>query len=99
MLGFKLTNKQPSYILKYVDVYLLRMILSIVLVCKPGFYNRTSNCTDRCGHCRDNTACDSESGRCPGGCKPHFKDPVCQGTFKHTYNLDVDVKSIYFHLM
>ena len=59
------------------------MFVSIILVCKPGFYNNTSHCTSKCGHCKDNTTCDNESGQCPDGCEQHFKDPFCQGSLKY----------------
>lgn len=70
---------------EYVEVYFVTMIVSIVSVCKQGFYNSTTNCLSRCGHCRDNATCGYESGRCPKGCGQHFKPPYCQGTPK--YNL------------
>ena len=49
-------------------------------VCKPGFYDSTTSCLSRCGHCKDNATCDKESGRCPNGCEQHFEAPYCQGT-------------------
>ena len=55
-------------------------IFFIVLVCKPRFYNSTSDCTNRCGYCKNTAACDNESGHCLDGCELHFKYPYCQGT-------------------
>ena len=63
--------------------HVLSMFVSIILVCKPGFYNSTSHCTSKCGHCKDNTTCDNESGQCPDGCEQHFKEPFCQGSLKY----------------
>ena len=52
-------------------------------VCKPGFYNSTTNCLSRCGDCKDNATCDNESGQCTDGCELYFKEPYCQGTPKY----------------
>ena len=61
-------------------LYLIESFISITSVCKPGFYDSTTGCLSKCGHCKDNATCDKESGKCSDGCEPNFKDPYCQGT-------------------
>lgn len=46
-------------------------------VCENGYYNST--CTDKCGHCKNQTACDKTDGTCNLGCKSNFRPPFCQG--------------------
>nr|XP_022306522.1 usherin-like isoform X2 [Crassostrea virginica] len=60
-------------------------------VCKPGFYNSTTNCLSRCGHCKDNVTCEKESGYCSNGCGPYFKDPYCQECQDGFYGITCNV--------
>lgn len=64
----------------YIIFCLIDALKSIISDCKQGFYNSTTNCFSRCGHCKDNVTCEKESGYCSNGCGPYFKDPYCQGT-------------------
>ena len=78
LLDFKNPKKNWRYFASIIRPH-YEKLNPIISVCKPGFYNSTSNCLSRCGHCTDNATCDKEAGLCPNECEQHFKAPYCQG--------------------
>ena len=56
---------------------LLHGCVSILIFteCEDGYYGR--NCTEKCGNCKDDAACDKYTGHCIMGCVPGFVDSMC----------------------
>ena len=48
-------------------------------VCEDGFYN--TNCDAMCGQCSNDAPCNKLNGTCTEGCRPNFKNPLCQGKY------------------
>ena len=48
-------------------------------VCSPHYYGRDSNTP--CGHCNGDDVCNSVTGHCPNGCKPHWTGTRCEGKY------------------
>ena len=44
-------------------------------VCSSGSYGQ--DCSESCGHCQNNSACDVVSGAC-NGCDEGFQPPLCK---------------------
>ena len=63
--------------------------------CAPHFYG--SDCNTPCAQCRRDDVCDSVTGHCPNGCKPHWTGPWCDGIklIQHLY-LFLNFISLYF---
>lgn len=54
------------------------------LVCTEGFYG--PNCTQKCGHCRNESVCNNITGDCLQGCDEHWGGSKCDGTLR---NIDI----------
>ena len=54
-------------------------VFFISIECKDGFYG--VNCSDKCGHCDDNSVCNKRTGYCLMGCKTNLQPPFCKGCF------------------
>ena len=48
------------------------------LVCTDGLYG--PNCTQKCGHCRNESVCNNITGDCLQGCDEHLGGSKCDGT-------------------
>lgn len=46
-----------------------------IVVCKKGTFGK--NCATICGHCKDEVACDKETGACPSGCQRWYEGIYC----------------------
>ena len=51
-----------------------------MLVCAPHYYGH--DCNTPCGQCRGDGVCDSVTGHCPIGCKPHWTGLKCDGRIR-----------------
>ena len=60
-----------SIVLQYQHVILM------IVVCVSHYYG--SECNTPCGQCRGDDVCDSVTGYCPHGCKPHWTGVRCDG--------------------
>ena len=61
---------------------------SLISVCDT--YRFGQNCSEQCGHCRDNQTCHFINGICKGGCAPGFIDETCnKGTVTHLLMSDM----------
>ena len=49
----------------------------MIVVCVSHYYG--SECNTPCGQCRGDDVCDSVTGYCPHGCKPHWTGVRCDG--------------------
>ena len=56
-----------------------QFIFKIILVCATNYYG--SDCKTPCGQCKGDDVCDSVTGHCPNGCKPHWTGLGCDGKY------------------
>lgn len=68
-------NIDRIYLYEFFLIY-IKHTHFVSVECPAGYFGE--NCTSKCGHCLNELAtCDYISGSCIGGCKPGYKEPIC----------------------
>ena len=70
-------NKRVKLMLNLICGFAWPVKLDLFSECADGHYNKSSGCSQQCGHCAGRKVCNKNTGHCPS-CEPGWMLPRCQ---------------------